>query len=206
MKRYFVLLVILLMITFPVMSQDDATEEPTDVSAETAEPTAAATEEAIATQEVVVIVTITPAESPTPTLTPTPEMTAVAGTGGDDGGTGGTDNAGSNDPLYFLAVGVLIVVLAFGMLDRWTNYQLSQKAISQIPPEWLPFIQKGIETAQKVGYEKAGGLVSGTPQKWDDNLLDEQMKNAGWEFYIDPATGNRHARKIVALPAVSPQG
>lgn len=208
MKRYalFALLILfILMMTIPVMSQDDSTAVPTeDVPAATLE--AAPTEEAVATQEIVVIVTITPAESPTPTLTPTPEMTAVAGTGGD--GTGGEgDNAGSSDPLYFLAVGVLLVVLAFGMIDRWTNYQLSQKAISQIPPEWMPFIQKGLETAQKVGYERAGSLVQGTPQKWDDNLLDEQMKNAGWEFYI-AADGVQHARKIVSTtpPAVAPQG
>lgn len=200
-----VLLTILLLLSVSALAQDDATAVPTDdVPAATQEATALETEQAIATQEVVVIVTQTPEQSPTPTLTPTPEMTAVAGTGGDDGDTGGTDNAGSNDPLYFLAIGVLIVVLAFGMLDRWTNYQLSKKAISQIPPEWLPFIQKGIETAQKVGYEKAGSLVQGTPQKWDDNLLNEQMKNAGWEFYT-AADGVQHARKIVA-PAVSPQG
>lgn len=207
MKRLIALFVILLMMSLPVFGQDSSTAVPTeDVPAETAEPTAAATDEAIATQDVIIIVTQTPAESPTPTLTPTPEMTAVAGTGGDDGDGNTGDNSGASDPLYFLAVGVLIVVLAFGMLDRWTNYQLSQKAISQIPPEWLPFIQKGIETAQKVGYERAAALVQGTPQKWDDNLLNEQMKNAGWEFYTT-ADGVQNARKIVTSPpAVSPQG
>lgn len=202
MKRLIALFALLilfaLMTTVAVYAQD--TPVPTDeISAETAEPTALATDEAAGTQEVIIIVTQTPENSPTPTLTPTPEMTAVPGTGGDgDGGTGGTGDtvppAGMNPDLVF--VGLVLLSLIFGLADKFSNYTLSKKLAEAIPADWQPVIEQGANTARRIVYERAGAFADSTESPVDNNLLNEEMKRAGWEFYT-AADGVQHARKIV---------
>jgi len=140
------------------------------------------------------------------TATPqaTPIVIIVTQPAGGSGGTGGTGNSGSSDPIYPIVLVVIVGLFALSAVDRWQNYKLSKAAISQIPAEWLPVIMQGLQTAQRQLYERAGVLVSGTSGVWDDNLLNEEMKRAGWEFYIDPTTGEQHARKITALPQPPP--
>lgn len=141
MKRLTVLLAILIMLLFtvPALAQDDSTAVPTeDVPAATLE--AAPTEEAVATQEIVVIVTITPAESPTPTLTPTPEMTAVAGTGGDDGGTGETSESSPFANLGWVLFLFTASALAFVLVTWMRELRKSAAAGDQNSKNLLAFV------------------------------------------------------------------
>lgn len=199
MKKMFALLAILLLIAIPVMSQDE-TAVPTDEVSVTQDDTpteeiAQVTEEApVATQEVVIIITPTPEFSPTPEPEAT-QIVIVIDTGGGDGTGAGGDvpRAGMDPNLVF--VGIVLLSLIYGLADRFTNYKLSKDLAKAIPPEWMPTIEMGVNTARRIVYERAGSFADSTESPMDNNLLDEDMKRAGWEFYIDPATGERHARK-----------
>lgn len=188
MKKMFALFALLLILTLPVFGQDDSTAEPTDAPA-------------LETEQV--IATVTPSDFVTPTGSPEPEETAVVidinvdvtdSTDGEGSTETPSPSTGMNPDLVFM--GLVLVLLVYGMADKFSNYRLSKELAQAIPADWKPVIEQGANTARRIVYERAGAFADSTEGTFDNNLLDEDMKRAGWEFYV--VDGVRHARKIVA--------
>lgn len=182
------ILVMALLIALPALAQNP-TEEAAATAQVTAEPTATATLEATRTLEpeataVVIDINVDVTDG-------TGDTGSTGGTTGDSGGD--VPSRGMDPNLVF--IGVVLLSLIFGMADRFTNYRLSKDLGKSIPADWQPAIEMGLNTARRIVYERAGAFADSTESTFDNNLLDEDMKRAGWEFYIDPATGERHARK-----------
>lgn len=102
-------------------------------------------------------------------------------------------STGMNPDMVF--VGIVLLFLVFGLADKFSNYRLSKELAAAVPADWKPALDQFATTGRRIVYERAGDFADSTESPIDNNLLDEQMKNDGWEFYIDAATGERHARK-----------
>lgn len=223
MKKILILLAIVLTlaITPPAFGQDETpTPTDTDEPAETQE--AAATEEPtseLASATPLPTLTALPTGTPLPTATELPTLTTVPDytptpvpTGGDDtGGDGGDDGDDGSVPasavngIYILVLTFIVAATALALMDRYTGYNLSKTAQSQLPPEWAAAIIKLAETGQKRAFEIADAETRKTEAKWDEAALEEAMRLVNWEFFIDPATSARHARKrIEAAPGTNP--
>lgn len=200
-KNVLLALLFALFVSLPILAQDADTDTPTPEVAATQEATAFGTDEATPapTAEVTAeVVTATPQATPiviiitqapdVPPVEPPPAPTTPS------------------DPMYIIIFAVVIGLFALSAVDRWTNYKLSQTAISQVPADYRPWVIQGAETLQRQVYERANEFAKGTTgTQWDDNILNEEMKRAGWEFYIG-ADGAEHARKAVLTPTPAAGG
>lgn len=205
MKRIIMILLLAIIAIYPIMAQDATPTEEVDLTAQATVEAGDVTIVPDPTDEPTLEVAT---ETPGDFITPTPDETQVPApvpteTGGDGGGdTGGGGSGGGMDP-NMVFIGLVLLLLVYTLLNQFTGYKLGKELAKAVPPEWLPVIQHGTVTAQRLIYERAAQFADSTETPIDNNLLDHQMKLNGWEFYIDPETKERRARQKPAAVAQS---